>query len=140
MSLSHPDPKPETPPPAAALSVPNRPAMADAIDGSWETLVKARETRALFHALPLERRDALYRLHDQLVAGLSGPTGLDPATVLLSTLQGWIWVSAKDESDAQDLQTALHVLLVLAVENGLRPRDAFPSWPRTPLLPSTPTH
>lgn len=140
MRLSRPNPKPDIQPLPGAQPVSKRSAIVDVSDGSWEALVKARETRALFHALPRERREAFYRLHDQLVVGLSGAASFDPATVSLGTLQAWIWASANDESDAQDLQTALHVLLALAVEKGLRPSTACSCWPRTAPLPSTPTH
>nr|WP_314188137.1 hypothetical protein [uncultured Brevundimonas sp.] len=140
MRLSHPNSEPERPPPSATPSAPNPVAFTDAGDGVWAALVKARETRPLFRAMPRERREAYYRLHDQLIVGLSGSARFDPAIVMPGTLQAWIWVSAKDDGDAHDLETALHVLLALAIEQGLRPKDGFPRWPRNPLLPSALTH
>lgn len=140
MRLSRPSPEPERTPLGTTSSAPKPTAFTDAADGVWAALVKAREARALFRALPRERREAYYRLHDQLIVGLSGSARFDPAIVMPGTLQAWIWVSAKDDGDAHDLETALHVLLALAIEQGLRPKDGFPRWPRNPLLPSILTH
>lgn len=140
MRLCCPDPQTERSPPDTPSSAPKPMAFSDAVDGAWAALVKARETRTLFHALPAERRELFYRLHDQVIVGLSGAPQFDPAIVSPGMLQDWIWASAKDESDARDLEAALHVLLALAADNGLRRRDAFPRWPRKRPLPSNPIH
>lgn len=120
------------------VSTPASKAFSAALEGAWADLVKARETRGLFRALPRERRETFFRLHDQLVVGLSGAARYDPATVTTTTLQAWIWASAENEGEAHDLETALHALLFLAIEQGLRPHHAFPRWRSNSPLPSAP--
>ena len=140
MRLSRSAQKSETSPQVCAEPASKRLVIGDLITGSWEALVNAREASTLFRALPHEHREHFYRCHDRIVAGLSGAARFDPATAHLSALQAWTWACANHDSDAHDLQTALHALLVLAAEMGLRASSTRSCGQRTAPFPATPTH